>query len=392
MVKLSQSLLRNKPSCDLPLLSIQSNPKQTFRQFGTFSGPKICVQHVVILYSAKSTCRARVGFRKIGGPAHRSNTSRNRFAIQLSYLISTFIALASTVTAIPAPQAQECYKSCSTNCMQAGNVKERTCDSAGTCTCLTGTGAISAKSVTLSSKASCWQSCGIDCLSQGKLRGGLCDDAGTCTCLAGLQKRDADAFPAPQSATMDCYRTCSTGCVRADWKRHESNIYDYMDRHWMFDKDDCASASMESSQHVSLRDVLPSLPPAIITVNKLLAFRSLRWCICATRALQGSGASSSSAICVLLTCITKALAGLGALLTHVLAGSKVSSYGSGGLLLLFRPRFPLITFAFLSTRIESAPLGGFLEQRISGKLWFMYASAVLRLADKTLCLSYRRLE
>jgi hypothetical protein len=43
----------------------------------------------------------------------------------------------------------------------------------------------------------------------------------------------------------------------------------YMDRHWMFDEDDCSSASMESSQHTSLRDVLPSPPPAIITVNKL---------------------------------------------------------------------------------------------------------------------------
>jgi hypothetical protein len=43
----------------------------------------------------------------------------------------------------------------------------------------------------------------------------------------------------------------------------------YMDRHWIFDEDDCSSASMESSQHTSLRNVLPSPPPAIITVNKL---------------------------------------------------------------------------------------------------------------------------
>ncbi|PVH68228.1 HET-domain-containing protein [Cadophora sp. DSE1049] len=43
----------------------------------------------------------------------------------------------------------------------------------------------------------------------------------------------------------------------------------YMDRHWIFDEDDCSSASMESSQHTSLRDVLPSPPPAIITVNKM---------------------------------------------------------------------------------------------------------------------------
>ena len=42
----------------------------------------------------------------------------------------------------------------------------------------------------------------------------------------------------------------------------------YMDRHWMFDEDDCSSASMESSQHIRLRDVLPSPPPAMITVNK----------------------------------------------------------------------------------------------------------------------------
>jgi hypothetical protein len=43
----------------------------------------------------------------------------------------------------------------------------------------------------------------------------------------------------------------------------------YMDRHWIFGEDDCSSASMESSQHTSLRDVLPSPPPAIIKVNKL---------------------------------------------------------------------------------------------------------------------------
>ena len=43
----------------------------------------------------------------------------------------------------------------------------------------------------------------------------------------------------------------------------------YMDRHWIFDEDDCSSASTESSQVASLRDVLPSPPPAIITVNKL---------------------------------------------------------------------------------------------------------------------------
>jgi len=66
----------------------------------------------------------------------------------------------------------------------------------------------------------------------------------------------------------------------------------YMDRHWIFDEDDCLSASMESSQFTSLRDwisdeddcssasgessqatslrdVLPSPLSAIITVNKL---------------------------------------------------------------------------------------------------------------------------
>jgi hypothetical protein len=69
---------------------------------------------------------------------------------------------------------------------------------------------------------------------------------------------------------------------------------------------------------------------------------------------------SSLAICVLLACITKALASLGVLLIRAilfigsrasssaflrfcprLAGFAVSSSGSGGLLLLFRPRFPL---------------------------------------------------
>jgi hypothetical protein len=43
----------------------------------------------------------------------------------------------------------------------------------------------------------------------------------------------------------------------------------YIDRHWLFDEDNCSSTSIELSQHTSLRDVLPSPPPAIITVNKL---------------------------------------------------------------------------------------------------------------------------
>ncbi|KAL7923122.1 hypothetical protein ACQKWADRAFT_291272 [Trichoderma austrokoningii] len=42
----------------------------------------------------------------------------------------------------------------------------------------------------------------------------------------------------------------------------------YMDRHWIFDEDDCPSGSMESLQHTRLRDVHPSPPPALITVNK----------------------------------------------------------------------------------------------------------------------------
>lgn len=43
----------------------------------------------------------------------------------------------------------------------------------------------------------------------------------------------------------------------------------YMDRHWIFDGDDSLSASMGSSQYISLRDVFLNLPPVIITVNKL---------------------------------------------------------------------------------------------------------------------------
>ncbi|KAL2073130.1 hypothetical protein VTL71DRAFT_10454 [Oculimacula yallundae] len=144
--------------------------------------------------------------------------------MQLSYLISTFVALASTATAIPAPQALECYQSCSTNCVQAGNIRGGICDSAGyvtfpsaiyavplgTCTCLTGTGAESTPE--LSPEANCWSTCGTQCLQSGNIRGGLCDEAGTCTCLTSNKR---DAFPAPQSATIDCYRTCSTGCVQA---------------------------------------------------------------------------------------------------------------------------------------------------------------------------------
>jgi hypothetical protein len=43
----------------------------------------------------------------------------------------------------------------------------------------------------------------------------------------------------------------------------------YIDRHWLFDEDDCSSTSIKLSRHTSLRDVLPSPPPAIITVDKL---------------------------------------------------------------------------------------------------------------------------
>ena len=43
----------------------------------------------------------------------------------------------------------------------------------------------------------------------------------------------------------------------------------YIYRPWLFDEDDCLSTSMELSQHTSLRAVLPSPRPAIITVNKL---------------------------------------------------------------------------------------------------------------------------
>lgn len=42
----------------------------------------------------------------------------------------------------------------------------------------------------------------------------------------------------------------------------------YMNRHWIFDENDCSSTSMNSSQHTSLRDVLSSSSPAIITINK----------------------------------------------------------------------------------------------------------------------------
>jgi hypothetical protein len=40
-------------------------------------------------------------------------------------------------------------------------------------------------------------------------------------------------------------------------------------RHGTSGEDDCSSASTESSQVTSLRDFLPSPPPAIITVNEL---------------------------------------------------------------------------------------------------------------------------
>ncbi|PVH83837.1 hypothetical protein DL98DRAFT_585303 [Cadophora sp. DSE1049] len=136
--------------------------------------------------------------------------------MQLSHFISTFLALASTAAAVPAPQAIECYSTCSTNCVRDGNLRGGICDAAGTCTCLTGTKR-SAEPEPQTPEIECWKTCGTSCLQAGNLRGGLCDDAGTCTCLTGTgaSKRSPEPIPAPQSPQINCWSTCSTGCVQA---------------------------------------------------------------------------------------------------------------------------------------------------------------------------------
>ncbi|KUJ13153.1 uncharacterized protein LY89DRAFT_687384 [Mollisia scopiformis] len=57
----------------------------------------------------------------------------------------------------------------------------------------------------------CWSTCSTNCVQSGLLRGGLCDASGTCTCLTGT-KREAEPMPAPQ---LECYETCSTNCIAA---------------------------------------------------------------------------------------------------------------------------------------------------------------------------------
>ncbi len=40
---------------------------------------------------------------------------------------------------------------------------------------------------------SCWETCSTDCESAGLIHGGLCDSAGTCTCVSGVKERDTAA-------------------------------------------------------------------------------------------------------------------------------------------------------------------------------------------------------
>lgn len=79
--------------------------------------------------------------------------------------------------------------------------------------------------------------------------------------------------------------------------------------------------------------------------------------IFATGALNGSGVlcssgAISSAICVLLACITKALARLGALLIRAIL--FVGASASSAALLRFRPR---LTVSAVSSSTSSVPLG-----------------------------------
>ena len=73
-----------------------------------------------------------------------------------------------------------CWETCSTDCESAGNIRGGLCDSAGTCTCLTGQKKMFAKK----DEVSCWETCSTDCESAGSIRGGTCDSAGACTCFS----------------------------------------------------------------------------------------------------------------------------------------------------------------------------------------------------------------
>jgi hypothetical protein len=126
--------------------------------------------------------------------------------MQYTLLTTAILALTSSISGLPSPQSASlnCYSTCSTSCIQAGNIRGGLCSSEGTCTCLTNT----KRDLNLRDQISCFETCSTDCENAGNIRGGLCSSDGVCTCLTGEKDKR-------QSAEVQCYETCSTDCENA---------------------------------------------------------------------------------------------------------------------------------------------------------------------------------
>lgn len=143
----------------------------------------------------------------------RQTTAKMHFS---TTLLSTVLLLAASTAAAPTPDVMSCWSTCSLSCVQDGLLQGGLCDSAGTCTCLTGIQTRSPAPEPISQdQIDCYSSCSVGCVQSGLLQGGLCDAAGFCTCLTGVQTREAASEPEPISQDMmECYSSCSVGCVR----------------------------------------------------------------------------------------------------------------------------------------------------------------------------------
>lgn len=61
----------------------------------------------------------------------------------------------------------------------------------------------------------CYSTCSVGCVQAGHLQGGLCDASGTCTCMTGVEASKREAAPAPAPQFIECSSTCSSGCIAA---------------------------------------------------------------------------------------------------------------------------------------------------------------------------------
>lgn len=171
------------------------------------------------------------------------------------------LPLPSIVIAAPTPEADalaspqrisptllNCYSTCSYSCVRAGNLQGGLCSSTGTCTCLTGVQAgkrdaspessvevevekreIEERNPQRLSSAliNCYSTCSYGCVRAGNLQGGLCDGSGKCTCLTGVQAGKREATPEIEIKEreadveerspdlLSCYKDCSVGCVNS---------------------------------------------------------------------------------------------------------------------------------------------------------------------------------